>query len=142
MEEAVVRRLTWRLVPFLFLLYIVAYLDRINVGFAALQMQQQLRFTDAVYGLGAGMFFAGYFCFQVPSNLVLERVGARRWIASLMMVWGVISSAMVLVSGPRSFYALRFMLGAAEAGFFFGVIFFFLKWVPVLGRARTWGGFF
>jgi ACS family tartrate transporter-like MFS transporter len=137
MEETVVRRLTWRLVPFLFLLYIVAYLDRINVGFAALQMQQQLRFTDAVYGLGAGMFFAGYFCFQVPSNLVLERVGARRWIASLMMVWGVISSAMVLVSGPRSFYLLRFMLGAAEAGFFPGVIFYLKNWFPVRARART-----
>jgi len=137
MEEAVVRRLTWRLVPFLFLLYIVAYLDRINVGFAALQMQEQLGFTDAVYGLGAGMFFAGYFCFQVPSNLVLERVGARRWIASLMMIWGVISSAMVLVSGPRSFYALRFLLGAAEAGFFPGVIFYLKNWFPARARART-----
>src|SRR6266404_2255534 len=137
MEEAVVRRLTWRLVPFLFLLYIVAYLDRINVGFAALQMQQQLAFTDAVYGLGAGMFFAGYFCFQVPSNLVLQRLGARRWIASLMMVWGVISSAMVLVNGPRSFYALRFLLGAAEAGFFPGVIFYLKTWFPAQARART-----
>src|SRR5712671_7996931 len=137
MEEAVVRRLTWRLVPFLFLLYIVAYLDRINVGFAALQMQQQLAFTDAVYGLGAGMFFAGYFCFQVPSNLVLQRVGARRWVALLMMVWGVISSAMVLVSGPRSFYVLRFLLGAAEAGFFPGVIFYLKSWFPARARART-----
>ena len=137
MEEAVVRRLTWRLVPFLFLLYIVAYLDRINVGFAALQMQQQLAFTDAVYGLVAGMFFAGYFCFQVPSNLVLQRVGARRWIASLMMVWGVISAAMVFVSGPRSFYILRFLLGAAEAGFFPGVIFYLKNWFPVRARART-----
>src|ERR1019366_9898177 len=89
-EAAVVRRLTWRLVPVLVLLYIVAYLDRINVGFAALQMRQQLAFTDAVYGLGAGMFFAGYFFFQVPSNLALQRVGARRWIAVLMMLWGVI----------------------------------------------------
>jgi len=132
-----VRRLTWRLVPFLFLLYIVAYLDRINVGFAALQMQQQLAFTDAVYGLGAGTFFAGYFCFQVPSNLVLQRVGARRWIASLMMVWGVISAAMVFVSGPRSFYTLRFLLGAAEAGFFPGVIFYLKNWFPVRARART-----
>ena len=137
MEGAVVRRLTWRLVPFLFLLYIVAYLDRINVGFAALQMQQQLAFTDAVYGLGAGMFFAGYFCFQVPSNLVLQRVGARRWIASLMVVWGVISAAMVFVSGPRSFYTLRFLLGAAEAGFFPGVIFYLKSWFPVGARART-----
>ncbi len=137
MEEAVVRRLTWRLVPFLFLLYIVAYLDRTNVGFAALQMQQQFGFSDAVYGLGAGMFFAGYFCFQVPSNLMLERVGARRWIATLMVIWGVISSAMVLVSGPRSFYALRFLLGAAEAGFFPGIIFYFRNWFPARARART-----
>jgi ACS family tartrate transporter-like MFS transporter len=137
MEEAVVRRLTLRLVPFLFLLYIVAYLDRINVGFAMLQMQQQLSFTDTVYGFGAGMFFGGYFCFQVPSNLMLERVGARRWIATLMMIWGVISSAMLLVSGPRSFYALRFLLGAAEAGFFPGVIFYLRNWFPARARART-----
>jgi ACS family tartrate transporter-like MFS transporter len=133
----VVRRLTWRLVPFLFLLYIVAYLDRINVGFAALQMQQQFSFTDAVYGLGAGIFFAGYFCFQVPSNLALQRVGARRWIALLMMVWGVISTGMMFVSGPRSFYVLRFLLGAAEAGFFPGVIFYLKSWFPARARART-----
>ncbi len=136
-EAVVVRKLTWRLIPFLFLLYIVAYLDRINVGFAALQMRGQLAFTDAVYGLGAGMFFAGYFCFQVPSNLVLQRVGARRWISFLMMLWGVISAAMVLVSGPSSFYALRFLLGAAEAGFFPGVILYLQNWFPAWARART-----
>src|SRR5260221_8799835 len=136
-EAVVVRKLTWRLVPFLFLLYIVAYLDRINVGFAALQMRQQLAFTDAVYGLGAGTFFAGYFFFQVPSNLALQRVGARRWIALLMMVWGVISASMVLVSGPRSFYLLRFLLGAAEAGFFPGIFLFLEKWFPARARART-----
>src|SRR5258708_40360554 len=136
-ENAVVRKLTWRLVPFLFLLYIVAYLDRINVGFAALQMRQQFAFTDTVYGLGAGMFFAGYFFFQVPSNLALQRVGARRWIALLMMVWGVISASMVLVSGPRSFYLLRFLLGAAEAGFFPGVILYLKNWFPARARART-----
>ncbi len=137
METTIVRRLTWRLVPFLFLLYIVAYLDRINVGFAALQMQRQLAFTDAVYGFGAGMFFGGYFFFQVPSNLALQRVGARRWIALLMTVWGVISASMVFVSGPRSFYALRFLLGAAEAGFFPGVIFYLKSWFPAQARART-----
>ena len=136
-EAAVVRRLTWRLVPFLFLLYIVAYLDRINVGFAALQMRHQLAFTDAVYGLGAGMFFAGYFFFQVPSNLALQRVGARRWIALLMMTWGVISASMVFVSSPRSFYLLRFLLGAAEAGFFPGVILYLKNWFPARARART-----
>src|SRR5258708_9918378 len=140
-EAAVVRRLTWRLVPFLFLLYIVAYLDRINVGVAALQMRQQLAFTDAVYGLGAGTFFAGYFFFQVPSNLALQRVGARRWIALLMMVLGVLSASFVLVSGPRSFYLLRFLLGAAEAGFFPGVILYLKNRVPGRGRAPTAGPF-
>src|SRR5213082_4212652 len=94
LESSTIRKLFLRLLPFLFLLYIVAYLDRINVGFAALQMQQQLRFNDAVYGLGAGMFFAGYFLFQVPSNLVLRRLAARRWISVLMIAWGAISSAM------------------------------------------------
>jgi len=133
----VVRILTWRLVPFLFLLYIVAYLDRINLGFAALQMQQQFAFTDAVYGLGAGIFFAGYCLFQVPSNLILERVGARRWISLLMVTWGIISASMCLIEGPRSFYALRFLLGAAEAGFFPGVILYLKKWFPAGARART-----
>ena len=137
METVVVRRLTWRLIPFLFLLYIVAYLDRTNVGFAALQMRQQLAFTDAVYGLGAGLFFAGYFFFQVPSNMALQRVGARRWIALLMMIWGVISAATVLVSGARSFYLLRFLLGAAEAGFFPGIILYLKNWFPARARART-----
>jgi ACS family tartrate transporter-like MFS transporter len=136
-ETVVVGKLTWRLVPFLFLLYIVAYLDRINVGFAALQMRQQLAFTDAVYGLGAGMFFAGYFFFQVPSNLALQRVGARRWIALLMMLWGLISASMIFVSGARSFYGLRFLLGAAEAGFFPGVILYLKNWFPARARART-----
>src|SRR5579864_2231804 len=137
MEDVVVRTLTWRLVTFLFLLYIVAYLDRINLGFAALQMQQQLGFTDAVYGFGAGVFFAGYFLFQVPSNLVLQRVGARRWIAVLMIAWGFISAAMALAQGKWSFYALRFLLGSAEAGFFPGVILYFKSWFPVNARART-----
>jgi len=137
MESAVIRKLTVRLIPFLFLLYIVAYLDRINVGFAALQMQRQLDLTDAVYGLGAGMFFAGYFFFQVPSNLVLQRVGARRWIATLMVLWGVISCSMIFAAGQRSFYLLRFLLGAAEAGFFPGIIFYLKSWFPAQARART-----
>ena len=130
-------KLTWRLVPFLFLLYIVAYLDRINVGFAALQMQNELHFNDAVYGFGAGLFFAGYFCFQVPSNVVLQRVGARRWIALLMLVWGAVSSAMILVRTEHGFYGLRFLLGAAEAGFFPGVILYLKNWFPEFARART-----
>jgi D-galactonate transporter len=134
---SVTRKLTWRIVPFLFLLYIVAYLDRINVGFAALQMQSELHLNDAVYGFGAGLFFAGYFCFQVPSNIVLQRVGARRWIAMLMVVWGVVSAAMILVRTEREFYALRFLLGAAEAGFFPGVILYLKNWFPESVRART-----
>ncbi len=137
LAAAVIARLTWRLMPFLFLLYIVAYLDRINVGFAALQMQNELGLNDKVYGLGAGMFFAGYFFFQVPSNLILVRVGARRWICFLMIAWGVISSAMILVRGTYSFYALRFLLGLAEAGFFPGMILYIKTWFPAVARART-----
>jgi MFS transporter, ACS family, tartrate transporter len=137
LERGVLHTLTWRLVPFLFLLYIVAYLDRINLGFAALQMQQQLGFTDAVYGFGAGVFFAGYFLFQVPSNLVLERVGARRWISVLMVTWGIISASMGLVDSVKSFYSLRFLLGAAEAGFFPGIILYLKSWFPAQARART-----
>ena len=137
LEAATISQLTRRLVPFLFLLYIVAYLDRINVGFAALQMQQQLHFNDAVYGLGAGMFFAGYFFLQLPSNLVLERVGAKRWVALLMITWGVISASMIFVTTPRSFYVLRFLLGSAEAGFFPGMILYIRNWFPPVARART-----
>ena len=130
-------RLTWRLMPFLFLLYIVAYVDRINVGFAKLQMQQQLGFNDATFGLGMGIFFAGYFFFQVPSNLVLQRIGARRWIMTIMVLWGIISSSMVFVSTARSFFLLRFLLGAAEAGFFPGVILYLRNWFPEAVQART-----
>ncbi len=137
LSSEVVRKLTVRLVPFLFVLYIVAYLDRINVGFAALQMQQQFHFNDAVYGFGAGIFFAGYMCFQLPSNLILHRVGARRWICLLMVVWGVISCCMIFVTGVKSFYALRFTLGLAEAGFFPGVILYLRTWFPANARART-----
>src|SRR2546430_4427816 len=114
---AAVSKITWRLVPFLFLLYIIAYLDRINVGFAALQMQGQLGFTNDIYGNGAGAFFLGYFFFQIPSNLILQRVGAKRWICILMMTWGVISSCMMFVRTPWGFYGMRFLLGLAEAGF-------------------------
>jgi ACS family tartrate transporter-like MFS transporter len=133
----VIRKVSRRLLPFLFLLYIVAYLDRINVGFAALQMQGQLGLTDAVYGLGAGMFFAGYFFFQIPSNFVLARVGARRWIAFLLLAWGIISASMMFISGTRSFYTLRFLLGVTEAGFFPGMIFYLRNWFPSGARARA-----
>jgi ACS family tartrate transporter-like MFS transporter len=137
LEASVIAKLTWRLMPFLFLLYIVAYLDRINVGFAALQMREELGFNDAVYGLGAGMFFAGYFVFQVPSNLILMRVGARRWISVLMIVWGLVSSATIFVRSAHTFYALRFLLGLAEAGFFPGMIVYLKSWFPAGARART-----
>jgi MFS transporter, ACS family, tartrate transporter len=136
-RASVIARLGWRLLPFLFLLYVVAYLDRINVGFAALQMQGQLHFSDTVYGLGAGMFFAGYLLFQVPSNLILGRIGARRWISSLMISWGVISASMVFVATPRSFYVLRFLLGLAESGFFPGIILYLGHWFPTAARARS-----
>jgi MFS transporter, ACS family, tartrate transporter len=127
----------WRLMPFLFLLYIVAYLDRINVSFAVLQMRGQLGLSDRVYGRAAGIFFAGYFFFQLPSNLVLEKVGVRRWISALMVTWGIISCLMIFIRGPVSFYGLRFLLGAAEAGFFPGVIFYMKRWFPARARARA-----
>ncbi|MGC0778523.1 MAG: gluconokinase, GntK/IdnK-type, partial [Candidatus Acidiferrum sp.] len=135
--EAVIHKLLWRLLPFLFLLYVVAYLDRINVGFAALQMKSQLKFSDAVYGLGAGIFFLGYFLFQVPSNMAMQKFGARRWIAFLMILWGGISVSMMFVGSARSFYTMRFLLGAAEAGFFPGVIYYLRNWFPAAVRARA-----
>src|ERR1700722_15343250 len=128
LESAVVSRLMWRLMPFLFLLYIVAYLDRINVSFAILQMRTQLHLSDSAYGRAAGMFFAGYLLFQIPSNLILERVGVRRWIAMLMVIWGLVSCLMIFIRGPLSFYSFRFLLGAAEAGFFPGIILYIKRW--------------
>jgi ACS family tartrate transporter-like MFS transporter len=137
LERVTLSKVLWRLLPFLFLLYIVAYLDRINVGFAALQMRSQLGFNDAVYGLGAGMFFAGYVMFQVPINVVLQRAGARRSISALMILWGIISCSMLFVRTPSEFYVMRFLLGIAEAGFFPGVIFYMRAWFPVSVRARA-----
>jgi ACS family tartrate transporter-like MFS transporter len=127
----------WRLMPFLFLLYIVAYLDRINVSFGVLQMRGQLGLSERVIGRAGGMFFIGYFFFQVPSNLVLERFGVRRWISALMVVWGVISCLMIFIRGPVSFYTMRFLLGAAEAGFFPGMILYMKRWFPASARARA-----
>jgi ACS family tartrate transporter-like MFS transporter len=136
-EAAVIRKVSGRLLPFLFVLYVVAYLDRVNVGFAALQMKSALHFSDPVYGLGAGMFFAGYLFFQIPSNIVLVKFGARRWISVLMIAWGLISSSMMFVHTPTGFYVLRFLLGAAEAGFFPGIVFYLTSWFPVNVRARS-----
>jgi len=137
LESAVVSRLMWRLMPFLFLLYIVAYLDRINVSFAILQMRGELGLSDRAYGRAAGMFFAGYFFFQLPSNLILEKFGVRRWISGLMVTWGVISCLMIFIRGPISFYGMRFLLGAAEAGFFPGMILYMKRWFPANARARA-----
>jgi D-galactonate transporter len=128
---------TWRLIPFMFLLYLVAYLDRVNVGFAQLQMKQALGLSDAVYGFGAGLFFVGYFLFELPSNLILERVGPRRWIARIMITWGLLSSATMFVQGERSFYTLRVLLGLAEAGFFPGMILYLTYWFPARERAAA-----
>jgi ACS family tartrate transporter-like MFS transporter len=137
LESAVISRLMWRLMPFLFLLYIVAYLDRINISFAVLQMRGQLGLSERAIGRAGGMFFVGYFLFQLPSNLVLERVGVRRWISVLMVAWGVISCLMIFVRGPVSFYIMRFLLGAAEAGFFPGIILYMKHWFPSHARARA-----
>ncbi|HEY8519454.1 MAG TPA: MFS transporter [Gammaproteobacteria bacterium] len=135
--RATLARVTWRLLPFLLLLYIVAWLDRVNVGFAALQMNRDLGFDAAVYGFGAGVFFVGYALFEIPSNLILARVGARRWIARIMITWGIVSVAMMFVQGPASFYTLRFLLGVAEAGFLPGIIYYLGNWFPSAERARA-----
>ena len=135
------RKVTLRLIPFLFLLYIVAWLDRVNVGFAGLQMNSDLGFSSAAFGFGSGVFFLGYCLFEVPSNLILHRVGARRWIARIMISWGVISAAMMFVRTAPTFYALRFLLGAAEAGFFPGVVYYLSHWYPEGQRARAIAAF-
>jgi MFS family permease len=139
-EAATYRKVSWRLLPLLLICYLVAYLDRVNVGFAKLQMAQALNLSDAVYGLGAGIFFLGYFLFEIPSNLILHRVGARLWIARIMVSWGVISMLTMFVTTPAMFYAMRFLLGLAEAGFFPGIILYLTYWYPAhrRGRMTTW----
>lgn len=131
------RKAAWRLIPFMFVLYVVSFLDRINVSYAELQMGEDLGLSATVYGLGAGIFFIGYFIFEIPSNLILERVGAKVWIARIMITWGIISAAMFLVTGPTSFYVLRFLLGVAEAGFFPGMILYLTYFFPARERARA-----
>ncbi|MDY7573053.1 MFS transporter [Actimicrobium sp. CCI2.3] len=135
-EEATYSKVTWRLIPFLFICYVFAYLDRINVGFAKLQMLSDLKFSESVYGLGAGIFFIGYFLFEVPSNIALHRFGARKWIARIMISWGAISACMIFVTTPTMFYVLRFFLGVAEAGFFPGIILYLTYWYPSARRAK------
>jgi ACS family tartrate transporter-like MFS transporter len=137
LADAALSKARRRLIPFLFVLYLVAYLDRINVGFASLQMNRELGLTESVFGLGAGLFFLGYSLFEVPSNLILERVGARLWIARIIISWGVVAMVMITVRGAASFLALRFVLGLAEAGFFPGVILYLTFWFPKREQARA-----
>ena len=136
-EQHLLQKITGRLIPFMFLLYIVSYLDRVNVSYAALQMNTSLGFSNEIYSLGAGIFFIGYFLFEIPSNLILHRVGARLWMARILVTWGIISSAMMFVQGPASFYTLRFLLGVAEAGFFPGMILYLTYWFPAHARGRA-----
>jgi D-galactonate transporter len=141
LESRTVRRVTMRLVPFLVLCYFVAYLDRVNVGFAALTMSKDLHLSQTAFGFGAGIFFIAYFIFEVPSNLFLERFGARKWIARIMLSWGILSGCMAFITGEYSFYTVRVLLGFAEAGFFPGIIFFLTLWFPAAERARIIGLF-
>src|ERR1700755_2345956 len=135
LEKSTIRAISWRLIPFLVLAYFLAYLDRVNLGFAALTMNAELKFSPTVFSWGAGIFFIGYFIFEVPSNLALEQFGASRWIARIMVTWGIISALMATVTGEWSFYTLRFLLGVAEAGFFPGIILYLTYWYPAEYRA-------
>lgn len=135
--QQIFRKLDKRLLPLLISLYIVAYLDRVNIGFAKLTMTNELGFSDSVYGLGAGIFFLGYFLFEVPSNLILQRVGAKLWIARIMIVWGILSAATMFVTTPFQFYTVRFLLGLGEAGFTPGIILYLTYWYPAIRRAKA-----
>ncbi|MDE1180399.1 MFS transporter [Paraburkholderia sp.] len=135
-ETAIYAKVTWRLLPFLFICYVAAYLDRVNVGFAKLQMLSDLKFSESVYGLGAGIFFIGYFVFEVPSNILLHRVGARVWISRIMVTWALVSAASLFVTTPAAFYTMRFLLGVAEAGFFPGIVLYLTYWYPSTRRGR------
>ena len=137
LEQATMRRVAWRLIPFICLLYFVAFIDRVNIGFAALTMNKDLGFSSTVFGFGAGVFFFGYFLFEIPSNIILDKVGARLWIARVMISWGVLSGAFAFITGETSFYVLRFLLGAAEAGFFPGIILYLSFWFPARYRAAV-----
>lgn len=136
-QRAAIRRVTRRLIAFAFICYVVAYIDRVNIGFAATALQRDLHLSDTAYGIGGGLFFLGYCLFEIPSNLILERVGARLWIARIMMVWGLVSMGMMFIHSAATFYAARILLGVAEAGFFPGMVLFFTYWIPASERART-----
>ncbi|MGQ8976148.1 MFS transporter [Acinetobacter schindleri] len=134
-EKRTLKKITWRIVPFIMILYLIAYIDRVNIGFAALTMKEDLGFTASVLGFGAGIFFLGYFLFEVPSNVILHKVGARIWIARVMVTWGLIAGGMAFVDSTTSFYVMRFLLGVAEAGFFPGIILYLSYWFPARHRA-------
>ena len=134
--DAVVRKVAWRLIPVLFVAYVINFIDRVNISFAKLQMGQALGLDDVSFGIGAGMFFIGYFVFEVPSNMILERIGARRWMPIIMLAWGAATVAMAWVTTPFEFYALRFFIGFAEAGFFPGIVLFMTYWFPPSHRGR------
>ena len=136
-RQLVINRVTWRLIPFAFLCYVVAYIDRVNIGFAARELQQDLGLSATQYGLGAGLFFLGYCVFEIPSNLILEKVGARRWIARIMIAWGIVSMGMMFVTDVTTFMIARVVLGIAEAGFFPGMVLYLTYWIPAAERART-----
>jgi D-galactonate transporter len=129
-------KISWRILPFLMLCYVIAFLDRINIGYAQLQMKQTLTFSDATYGFGAGIFFVGYFLFEVPSNLLLERIGVRKTLLRIMFTWGIVSTAMAFVQTPMQFYIARFLLGVLEAGFFPGIILYLTYWYPSARRGQ------
>src|SRR5471032_1959272 len=139
LEKQTIGRVSWRLMPFLTIAFLLCYIDRVNLGFAALQMNTAVGLDPKIYGLGAGVLYIGYFVLEVPSNLALERFGARRWIGRIMISWGAVSAACALISGPISFLILRFLLGAAEAGFFPGVVLYLTYWYPAQYRARIVG---
>ena len=141
-EDAVFARIAWRVLPLLMLAWLFAYIDRVNIGFAKLQMASDLQFSDAVYGFGAGIFFLGYFLFEVPSNLILHRVGARRWIGRIMITWSIFAALTAFVRTPFEFYTVRFLLGAAEAGFIPGAVYFLSQWFPSTRRGRVFGIFY
>ena len=134
--DQIVRKVAWRLIPILFLAYLINFIDRINISFAKLQMSQALGLNDVAYGIGAGMFFIGYFFFEVPSNMILERIGARRWVPMIMVAWGGATLSLAMVTTPIEFYFIRFFIGFAEAGFFPGVVLFMTYWFPASHRGR------
>ena len=136
-EGATYRKIAWRLLPLLVICYTISYLDRVNIGFAKIHMMSDLRLSDTIYGFGAGIFFLDYVLAEVPSNIILHKVGARIWIARILVTWGIVSACMMFVNSETTFYGLRFCLGVAEAGFFPGIIYFLMQWFPASRRARA-----